>query len=406
MNNIIYPFCAVLAWLAFIYKLPRLRQQRDSSLLTLCAAFALLAATFTISTPAVWVHIDGLIGYPNISALFSQGCVLIFAASLQVLLLLWLNPREEAWAKIRPRSLAFGVVLALMAALWFMAPATPENPTDFVASHAGQPYFAAYLLLYVAAFTVMQIEVARLCLRYARSCGRPWLRRGLLTTTAGALLGLVYCLGRTADVAGALAGLNPLTWEALPRLGAGGGEVLYLIGWTMPSWGPKVSAGRAWLASYRAHHHLYPLWAALYQLAPHIALDPPKPRILEILNFRDLDFRLHRRVIEIQDGRLALRPYLSAAAPATAPAQAEEDRLDTSSRIDAATEAMQLRIAMNAKASNMPPLESAAAQPPAPAGQDDFHGEIKRLVAVAQAFNRCGPAAKVTDRDNHPQEAM
>lgn len=298
MDSLLYPLCAVLAWLAAFYQLLRLRQRRDAPLITLCVAFILLAAAFTISTPVVWLHLDRLAGYPNLSALLSQGCVLLFAASLQVLLLLWLHSRDDAWSRLRPRSLILGVVLAVMLVLFLLAPTTRENSVNFAASNAGDSFYAAYLLLYVIVFAIMQIEVIRLCLRYARICPRPWLRRGLRTTTVGAMFGLVYCAARIADVGAALAGLDPLKWEVLPRLGAGGGEVLYLIGWTMPAWGPRLSARAAWVASYRAHCQLYPLWSALNQLTPDLALDPPASRIADILDVRDLDFRLHRRVVE------------------------------------------------------------------------------------------------------------
>jgi hypothetical protein len=121
-----------------------------------------------------------------------------------------------------------------MTALFLLTPTAPENPADFAASNAGQPYYAVYLLVFATAFAVMQIEVIRLCVRYARNCGRPWLRRGLRTATAGAAFGVIYSLARTADAAGALSGLDPRRWEPIAQLGAGGGEILYLIGWTMP----------------------------------------------------------------------------------------------------------------------------------------------------------------------------
>jgi hypothetical protein len=44
--------------------------------------------------------------------------------------------------------------------------------------------------------------------------------------------------------------------------------------------------------------------------APEIALAPPSSAFADALTVRDLGFRLYRRVIEIRDGGLALRPYL------------------------------------------------------------------------------------------------
>jgi hypothetical protein len=401
MASILYPFCAVLAWLAACYELPRLRRQKDASLLALCAGFVLLAAGFTIATPTIYLHIDRLVGYPNISALLSEGCALIFAAALQVMLLLWLYPREDASARIWPRSLAFAVVLAAMVILFLLAPRAPENPADFAASNARQPYFAAYLLLYMAAFMMMQIEVIRLCARCAGNCGRPWLRRGLRTATAGAAFALIYSLARTADVTGALAGLDARMWEPIARVGVGVGDILYLIGWTMPSWGPRLSAAWAWIVNYRAYRQLYPLWAALYMLAPQIALDPPRTRIGDILNTLDLHFRLHRRVIEIQDGILALRPHLATAvADQPAATGALHATAGPPGHVEPAIAASQLRNALHAKASNAPP-PTVEASFPVPGGQDGFDGEMNWLVALARAFSRSAPAAAANTTYSH-----
>jgi hypothetical protein len=41
---------------------------------------------------------------------------------------------------------------------------------------------------------------------------------------------------------------------------------------------------------------------------PEIALLPPRPPLIELLDPRDVDFRLRRRVIEIRDGLLDVRP--------------------------------------------------------------------------------------------------
>jgi hypothetical protein len=50
----------------------------------------------------------------------------------------------------------------------------------------------------------------------------------------------------------------------------------------------------------------------LREINPEIALDPAPSGFRDTLRIRDLDFRLYRRIIEIRDGRLALRPFLDA----------------------------------------------------------------------------------------------
>jgi hypothetical protein len=78
-----------------------------------------------------------------------------------------------------------------------------------------------------------------------------------------------------------------------------------------------------WAGRLRAYQRLYCLWAALYAVDPRIALDPPPSRRADLLNLRDLDFRLYRRFIEIQDGLLVLQPHMDGTVAAIARSRAE-----------------------------------------------------------------------------------
>ena len=48
----------------------------------------------------------------------------------------------------------------------------------------------------------------------------------------------------------------------------------------------------------------------LYETSPRIALAPPRSTLSDAFTIRDLDFRLYRRIVEIRDGSLELRPYV------------------------------------------------------------------------------------------------
>jgi hypothetical protein len=89
-------------------------------------------------------------------------------------------------------------------------------------------------------------------------------------------------------------------------------SLLITGGLTIPAWGPRLADALAWIGRYRAYRGLHPLWLALYRANPHIALDAPTAS-RDPLWIDDLDYRLVRRVVEIRDGRLALRRYLSTA---------------------------------------------------------------------------------------------
>jgi hypothetical protein len=88
------------------------------------------------------------------------------------------------------------------------------------------------------------------------------------------------------------------------------GAMLTSIGSTIPSWGRWVGAERLanWLGVYMSHLTLYPLWRALVETTPTVPLDR-RSRWADRLMPTDIRFRLTRRIIEIRDGLVSLRPY-------------------------------------------------------------------------------------------------
>jgi hypothetical protein len=178
-------------------------------------------------------------------------------------------------------------------------------------------------------------------------------------------------------------------WEPAYWLAGSVGALLQVFGWTVPSWGPAVSA---WLRGYRSYLRLRPLWWALYEAVPVIALEPPPRRPLDRLPPADLGYRLHRRVIEILDGYHALGPHLPRGAERSSPA--DEARL--------------LRAALDARAgAPAAPPSSAPTPPPPPAdrrgGPGDFTEEVAWLSEVARSFARLPAARATAPRATAPQ---
>jgi hypothetical protein len=66
------------------------------------------------------------------------------------------------------------------------------------------------------------------------------------------------------------------------------------------------------LAARRDCNALYPMWKALCDALPHIALYPPRSHVADALTLRDSQFRRHRRLIEIRDGLLIMKDWVSA----------------------------------------------------------------------------------------------
>ncbi|BCL15045.1 MAB_1171c family putative transporter [Micromonospora sagamiensis] len=377
MHDLLYPGLAVLAWTAAALRLGTTLHSGSGNPArhAVTGAVALLALTFTVSTPAVWALADRAIGVENVTALIAHLCVVGFSTSIQVLLLWWTKPPEEASRHSRYRLVALAVVVVLLFVLFCGIGPTETHNTDFVVTYAHRPQLAAYLLMYLAAFSAGLLDIIRICWPYARLVGPGWLRRGLRTTAVGAAVGLVYTLVRIIDV------ITAVCWD-LPRvewivpIAASTGALLVISGLTMPAWGPRLAALPATAHRIRLLRQLRPLWAALCAAVPTVRLAHDRRW------WRPAD-RLHRRVIEIYDARLVLRPYLSEAVGDRARRHAEAGGLGGDD-LAAVVEAAKLRAALAAMRADVRPRRPELPGPPDPA-LDEVR-EVEQLARVARAF--------------------
>ncbi|MCC2279948.1 hypothetical protein LKL35_31660 [Streptomyces sp. ET3-23] len=389
VKAVVFPACAALCALAFLYKLRDVRHRRDDpALLALLVAFSCKGVSFTLSTPLVARKVDVALGVDDLGALGIHlfGGVASSAAFLTAIVY-WVYPREEAQRRALVRLLAAAAVAVVMIGLWVAAKhGGQQRSAHYLVQNAHRPVVAAYLLLYVSAFGSGMIEIIRLCLRYGRVAGRQWLRRGLHTTAVGAGACLVYCLNRLLALITSQCGLDPLEWELLTPVANGVGIFFLVAGLTMPSWGPRVSDGRRMARNFITYQRLHPLWHALSTAVPGIALDPqPAGRLARLLP-GDINFRLYRRVIEIQDGLLALRPYMDSDIIAAARRSADEAGL-SGDALQAQAQAVSLAAALRAKRDH----RQQPGEEPAPLGPDATRGggyadEVAWLLKVAQAY--------------------
>ena len=365
VKGVVFPFLAALCWAVFFYKLRDLRvRQRDPALLALLVAFAAMATSFVLATPTIAAAVDRRTGVPNLGALGIHllGGV-VFGAAVLVVVLYWANNPAEAWQRARWTLVVAAVVTMTMFSLWLAAGVgTERRSAHYLVENAHRPLVAVYLALYIATLLLALGEIARLCLKYAGLAQDPWLRRGLRTTASGALIYSVTCWSRGFLLVAVHLDVNPLQWEVLTPLSTGIGVPFIIAGLTMPSWGPHLSGLCRWRDNYSLYRRLYPLWHDLCRASPGFASPPT-------WSLADLNYRLYRRVIEIRDGFLALRPYRDPEVVRRALQCGKAVGL-AGDELRAAAAAAQLRAALTAKAEG---------GLPAPSGDCADDGEIFEL---------------------------
>jgi hypothetical protein len=212
-----------------------------------------------------------------------------------------------------------GAVLlaAVVVALAFAFMATPADySAGFVADYVGAPFSSLYLVIFAGYLGTGVLTGALLSARWSRLASDPWIRRGMAVGAAGCTAGVVYTGIKVAYLLLARFGITPPVIEtdltgpvilmAVP---------LGLVGLTVPGWGPQLTALTRWVRRYRAHHQLHSLWVALTARFPHVTMDlggtrfGPRWDDKWAPHLREMDLRLHLRVVQIWDARRALTDY-------------------------------------------------------------------------------------------------
>ncbi|MDT0488114.1 MAB_1171c family putative transporter [Streptomyces sp. DSM 41640] len=178
--------------------------------------------------------------------------------------------------------------------------------------YAHDNMYAAYLTLYVTAYTIGEVLLARGCWRLAQRSKRTSVRVGLRVVALGAIVTFGYSGVRTGNVIAGAFGMSLAGWENFAWTCGDVGAMLTLIGWLVPTITDQAKNVQYRLRQYLSYYRLRRLWLAFYSEAPEIRLpvdqgDPARSR-----RFRSIGFKLYRRAVEIRDGRFVIRQYLEA----------------------------------------------------------------------------------------------
>ncbi len=384
----VIPIVTALCWLAVAYKLRDLcRNPRSGALRSLCLTLVALAASLTAQLTAA--AIDRYSAIPNLGRVLSNSTALIAACGAQVFLVHITHDPAAARPVARRRYRTLAICLVLIAVLFA---ATPPDPNSSAASarHFQTIYSSPYIWIYLGYLATTLAGITRLSWHYAALSPSLSLRLGLRTTAVAGGLGLIYALLRGLFLTAHLLGTSLPAWEAatagpLYLLTAS----LMLLGGTLPAWGSALGAGRDLVRGHRSLRRLQPLWHALRAAFPDITLLPPSNRFADMLDPRDVNLRLYRRIVEIRDGQLALRPYVTPELAQTAQRHARDARLTGPLR-DAAIEAATIAAGLAAKADGEAGTAVAGPVPepgmPVPGTPTDRAAETAWLEAVAYAY--------------------
>lgn len=379
-RTLCFVIAALSSYAALVYRLCQVRRSwRDSAYRTLVITLLLQCLTFTMGAVAMGGR--SFLGVGNLAILVMHLSAVAFCVSAQIILLRWATDDEDAVRRAR-YWLITGIVLdVLLTALFFVADG-PGRPASDFDTGSGQPLVLTYLLLFIVSQAVPCVTIFRQCGPYARMTDKAALRQALHLLSVAAVILFLYCLARTVNILTAACGIDIGVWKVAASVFSALGIVVLSLGLTRPTWGSWIAKSLDWADSYRSYRVLYPLWRDLYESSPDIVLEPPGASV------SDLDYRLHRRVVEIRDGWRDLRPYIDRGAGgpgAAAPGASEESR-------QAFAEAARIRQALHAKRTGTVPEDNGEAGDFEDRDTDNFTAEVAWLTKVASAYRRLGEA--------------
>ncbi|MCX4681610.1 hypothetical protein OG413_41145 [Streptomyces sp. NBC_01433] len=404
MKDILHPLCLAIASIGFLLLLRDLRKdRRNPALVALAFTYGFSALSYVTSITWVWVRIDGFFGITNVAVPIAQGCVVLVLALQASVLAHWSRPVEAARRRTRHLLIGAALIIVAMAVLFTLLTPTAQRPTDFSLYYAHDPYFQAYLLLYMGAYSVAEVYLAWSCWKYARSTSNRSIATGLRLVAIGATITLGYSGIRIAGVFGGMLdfsvkGLDPYAWICGDI-----GATITQIGYFLPTLALRLASLRTWTNTHLAYWRLRHLWAALTQANPGITLLQPNRQHEAILQGRSVNFPLLRRSTEIRHGQKLLRRYLDPAVLAESKARREREGL-TVAELAAAVTADQIGAALMRLYEDSPvdaPADYADSDLPLPAYDDELH----HLERVAGFFTAPRAEAAATDPASTPSGA-
>ena len=294
---------AVLAWAGFGYKLRHLRQrpsdQGTPALRALVVLLGLLAGVFTLLPRAVGAPIDALAGVPGTGRLLANILAMVTCLAVLGWLLHLSRPAPAARAQLAMHARVLVVFIASVLAL-FAADHPPVTPD--------REFAGAHMYLVLAYLGYAEVGLVQLSWRYGARLEAPLLSLGLRIVAVANVVGLLFVLTELVYLVEWDLGLDFYGSPTVSRPLYVAAAILFVIGLTLPAWGPWLGLEKAWWRATRYHatRRLRPLWSDVTRACPGVVLDR------DLLAASPFGERLaaERLPVEIYDGWLQLRYYL------------------------------------------------------------------------------------------------
>ncbi|MEV7090481.1 MAB_1171c family putative transporter [Streptomyces sp. NPDC093085] len=338
--NVVYLGIGVVSWVVAALKIRAWRRDPSKGLLVVFFSIASPATAFVLASPLVYRLVDRISGRGNLATLLVYLGIMGFSAAAVVLARMWTPPQDrvdarvwdgaavESWRPVRLRLTVFALLVTAMTVLFFAGGAThPRTPLTFDTTFAPVPAIAAFLVLYQCLFAFALIDIGRVCLRHAAGLPEGPLRRGIRQLALGSFTACGYGACKLTAIGAAAAGYTGTEWlsTALGPAFAALGAILITTGFG----GPALAA---FVRRRRDYQALRPLWDLVYRADRRLALEAPPSAWTERLAVRDLEWRTARRGLEIRDGQLTLRPWVTPAVVPVATGIAGREGLDEADR--------------------------------------------------------------------------
>lgn len=256
------------------------------------------------------------------------------------LIALTLRRSPDDRAAVR-RHIGAGITVQAVSAGLFAVCRVAVSQDAVAVRHDRRLPFAAYEVLFALyGMWCLIVLIAAICAHIRRE--EPGVvRTGLTLMALSAAAGALWTGWSAHDITAVLLTGRQGLGEDLPSACLGTAvALLAAAGASAPRWPVLLGVPLRWLRARRTHRALEPLWSALHSELPEIALAPDRAGRR---GPRPATFALYRRVIEIRDAHLALRPYFDPLPPRPSAGRGERPEPDAESEAAAIAAALENR---------------------------------------------------------------